>query len=116
MRKLRYFKQIINHPAHDDAGFVFVKERKRELLQMAKEFSPHVPLDSDTDNMSPVLNNIVENGFQYINAEQYNRPYDEKPDVLIWHIVVDNILGDDWVKKVAACHDESTHHVQCEQT
>ena len=74
-------------------------------MQVTKQFTAHISLNSDADDMTPVLNDVVEKCFQHVNAEQNNRPNDEEVDVLIWHIVVDNILGDDWVKKVAACHD-----------
>lgn len=94
---------------------MFVEEGEGELLQMAEQLAPHISLDSDADDMAPILNDIVEKSLQYIDEQQHQRPGDEQTYILIGHIVVDDVLGDDRVEQVTAGYDKGADHIQNKQ-
>ena len=79
---------------------------------MAEQIAAHISLNPYADNMSPVLNYKVKTGFQNIDAKKHQCPDDKQPQVFIGDIVIDDILGNDRVKKVAARHNKGAGHIQ----
>ena len=74
MSKLGNIHQIIDHAGHYRSGFVFVKVGKRQLLQFLKHIPPHIRLHSDTDDMTVVLNKIIQPCLEQINANESHSP------------------------------------------
>ena len=66
---------------------------------MAEQIAAHISLNPYADNMSPVLNYKVKTGFQNIDAKKHQCPDDKQPQVFIGDIVIDDILGNDRVKR-----------------
>ena len=79
VRKLGNILQVIHHAGKKRARFVFIEECKGQLLHMAEHIAPHIPLDAHAYYMPPILNDIVEHGFEQINAEQHAGPDQKHP-------------------------------------
>ena len=90
---------------------MLVKEGEGQLLKMAEQLAPHISLDSYADDVAPILDDVVEDRFQYIDAQKHDGPGHKEPDVLIGYIVIDDVLCNDGIKQVTACNDKGADHV-----
>ena len=83
---------------------------------MAKELFAHISLNTHAYNVAPVLNDIIEESLHHVDEEEHRGPGDEEPQIFIGNVIVDDILGDNGIKQVAAGDDEGAGHVQNKQT
>ena len=65
--------------------------------------------------MPPILNDEVEHGLEQVDAEQHGSPDKQQPEVLVRHIIVDDVFRDHRVKQIAHRNDERAGHVDGEQ-
>ena len=82
---------------------------------MAEHVPPHVALNAHAHNVPPILDDVVEHSLYKVNAEQHAGPDQKQPEILVWHIIVDDVSRDDRVKQVAHRNDERAGHVDGKQ-
>ena len=115
MRQLGHVEQVVDQPRHHRARLVLVVKRKGQLLQPAEHIPPHIPLHPHADDMAPVLDDIVQQRLESVDAQQHARPDEQQPQILRRHILVDDVLGDDGIKQIAQRHNKGAEHIDEKQ-
>ena len=115
VRQFRNLLQIVNHAAHQRAGFVFIEKGKGQPLQQPEHIPSHIGLHPHAHNMAPILDNEVEKRLEQIDPQQHGAPDHDKAKLTVWHIAVDDLPGDNGIDQIAAGHQKGAEHVDGKQ-
>ena len=100
--KLGDVHQVVDDARHDDAGFVFVKVGKGQLLQVLKDVPAHIRLHPHADHMTLILHEILHDCLHQVDDQQRNTPGQDEPQVFVRDVGVDDVSGDDRIHQIAA--------------
>ncbi len=111
MGQLRNLVKIVNQAGHDVAGFGVVKVAERELLNMVKEVLAHIILHAHTEDMAPVINDILEQRPQQVEPQQAGADTEKEVQVPLRQDPVDNPLHGNRENQVQPGHGKSAAKV-----
>ena len=111
VRQFRNVHKVVYKTGHDGSRFVFVIEGEGELLKSAEHVLSHVALQTDAHHVSPIGNEEVQPHFCDIQNKYHRRPGQNKAQISVGNVFVDDVLGDDRIKQVCQGYQKGTEHI-----